>query len=477
MTVRLSLLLIAAGAAPALAQAPSVLPEYRLRLDPERQILEAQVELDVAATTTIHLLFRVDWDGYPGLAARLGGLEAWGGRGPLPVDAANDDLGAGHYTISVITPDHITISYRLVLTAGGESRYYHRVSQLSADGGHIIGADALPRLWLGEARRGGYSALIWFSGLPGDWRIATVAPRSGTGYEVDDVRGAIFFLGPLRTRQLNLGLRALTIAMYGQWPVSDERVLDAIERIAGALHRIAGAGWSDGKHLVGVGRAPSPERGFATGGQVIGKSGLVYAAGTAPAAIDFARWRHTAAHELTHWYIPTGFRFDGDPPSWFAEGFTDYLALKIQLASGLIEPQEFLNEIGERLNRYRESPLYGVTSVGDAQADFWREDAYRFIYDGGTSAAFLLDLGFQDRGLSLERSLAELRTRTPLTLEAITSTLSGGFRENEWIAAWAANGSNPDWDAELDRYKLVWRDEKLVSLNGWATDALSSIRP
>ncbi len=152
------------------------------------------------------------------------------------------------------------------------------------------------------------------------------------------------------------------------------------------------------------------------------------------------------------------------------------MGLKALLAGGLIEPQDFLDEIGTRLRRYRENPLYGQRSLPEAQADFWEDDAYRFIYDGGASAAFLLDLGLQDRGGSLERVLRELQRVAPLTTAEIQNALSG-VPENEWVAEWLSAGVNPDWDARLGRYRLRWRDGMLESQDDWATDALASIRP
>jgi predicted metalloprotease with PDZ domain len=186
---------------------------------------------------------------------------------------------------------------------------------------------------------------------------------------------------------------------------------------------------------------------------------------------------YTTSHELMHWYIPTAFAFDAEsPPSWFAEGFTDYMAMKILLVGDLIEPVEFLEAIGQRLASYRANPLYGNTSILRAQDDFWNEDAYRYIYDGGAAAAFLLDLGFQDRGGSLERALRELQKQDPVTIEKVTAALAS-VRENSWIHDWLDAGTNPDWEARFSQYGLAVRDGRLTSLNDWTTDALSSIRP
>ncbi len=452
-------------------------PEFRVRVDPDNQQVHVRVEIELAEPSTIQLLFRGEWEGYSGLAKRLQGMRAEGPRGSLPVEANEEDLDSGHRSVKVDDPGLVIINYTLVLDPPSESRFYHRVSQLSADGGHLIGRDLLPRIWLNRPLPGSHGARIRIEALPRNWGVATVARRAGGAHVVDDIGSAVFVVGRLRTRRFNIGHRSLTTAIYGDWPVSDARIDDAIERIAGGLHRIAAAGWASGDYLLGTGRVPGLFDGISTGGQVIGKTGLVYLGGLAPGAIEFDRWLRTTAHELMHWYIPTAYAFEGPPPSWFSEGFTDYFSLKTLLAGDLIEPDAFLLEINERLKRYRSSPLYGETSVADAEADFWEDDSYRFIYDGGAVAAFLLDLGFQARGQSLERVLTNLRAAGPVLTQERLSVALSAVRENEWITAWLAGESNPDWDAELARYRLTWRGGTLVSLDEWATDVLSSIRP
>jgi predicted metalloprotease with PDZ domain len=451
-------------------------PEFRLRLDAPAHTVTADVELDVPGATAIHILFLSEFEGYPDLDRRLRNLEARGPGGPLLVAKPADGLGSGHYSIDVAQPQRVTIEYSLALDPPSDSRLYHRVSQLAASGGHLLGRDFMPRLWLGQPRAGPQPVELRFSGMPPDWHVGTVEPKAGTGYSVADIIDAVFVVGPLRQRQLNLGPRSLMTAVYGSWPNADERVFDAIRRAAGSLHRIAGDGWARGDYVIGAGKVPAAVPGQSTGGQVIGHSGITYVAGSAPADLEFHSWLHTTTHELTHWYIPTGFRFEGQPPSWFAEGFTDYMALKILLVGGLIEPQEFLDEIGARWTRYRRSPLYGQTSIVDAEADFWSDDAYQFIYDGGSAAAFLLDLGFQDRGGSLERALKDLRQTEHVTAERLTAALAA-VSENRWIEDWLADGANPDWESRFERYGLTRSNDSFVSLNDWATNALSSIRP
>lgn len=452
-------------------------PEYRLRLDPSAHTVAVRIEIDVPRADSIYLRFQTDWGGYPGLAERLGRLEAFATSGVLSVAPVTEAADSENYVIAVDRAERVTITYEARLTPPAESRLYHRASQLAAEGGHLLTGDLLPSVSLGSPDDGWRQrATIWFSGLPANWRINTVERRSGTGYDVEDTHSAVFVVGALRTRRAHIGPRSVTVAIHGRWPVPDERLFDAVERLAGSLHRIAGDGWRSGDHLIGVGRVPMAVRGLMTGGQVLGRAGLIYLGGDAPPEAAMAAWMRTASHELMHWYIPTGFRFGDPSPSWFAEGFTDYMSLKALLAGGLIEPQEFLDEIGQRLQRYQANPLYGQRSLPEAQADFWEDDAYRFIYDGGASAAFLLDLGFQDRGGSLERLLRRLQTVAPLTTAAIEASLAG-IPENEWIVEWLRAGANPDWDARLARYQLIWRGRRLVSRDDWATDALASIRP
>ena len=454
-----------------------VVPEFRLRLDPGTNTIETTIEFDVPQAVPLHLLFRTEWEGYPGLEERIKEVEAFGPSGTLDVAPAPNALGPGHVKLEVEQPGHITVTYTSVLAPQGDSHFYHRVSQLAADGGHLIGNDFLPRVWLGPPRAGPQPARLWFTVMPGDWRVATVETRAGTGYDIDEILKAVFVVGPLRTHRINIGPRSLVSAIYGSWPVRDERVVEAVNKIAGSLHRIAGDGWAPGAYLLGAGRVPANVPGLSTGGQVIGRSGIVYVGGNGPAELEFQHWMYTTSHELMHWYIPTAFAFDSEsPPAWFSEGFTDYMALKILLVGDLIGPDEFLERIGQRFARYRANPLYGDTSILQAQDDFWNEDAYRYIYDGGATAAFLLDLGFQDRGGSLERALRELQQQDPVTVEKITATLAS-VRENSWIHDWLDAGANPDWEARFSQYGLAFRDGRLTSLNDRTTDALSSIRP
>lgn len=262
----------------------------------------------------------------------------------------------------------------------------------------------------------------------------------------------------------------------GDWPVAEDRIVDAVQRIAGALHGIARDAWGPGTYLYASGRVPGGVPGLSVGGQVVDRSAIVYVGGDARPSHEYERWLHTTAHELMHWYIPQSFGFREKPPSWFAEGFTDYFALKALLASGLIDGPAFLAEIADRLARYRSSPLFGQASMAEAQKDFWEDDAYRYIYDGGAVAALLLDLGFQARGRSLERALAEARQDGHTSLDGLTARLAD-VPENAWLRDWLAEGSNPDWDGQLERYGLAWRDGRLESTDDWAITALSSIRP
>lgn len=452
------------------------IPEVRLTVDAAEPGIAGFIELEVPRPTELNLLFRVDFEGYPGLAARLTSLAARGPNGHLETAEAPDGLGAGHFVIDAGTAGRVTIEYSLALDAPDDSRLYHRASQIAADGGHLLARDLIPRVWLGPPRAGPHPARVSLNGLPRNWRVASIEPRAGTGYDVADIVDAVFLLGPLRQQQLNLGPRSLVTAVYGRWPIDDDRIFDAVSRIAGTLHRIAGDGWARGDYVLGVGRVPKTVSGWSTGGQVIGRSGITCAGGSARSNAEFESWTYTTAHELMHWYIPTGFAFDSESPSWFSEGFTDYMALKTLLVGGLIDAQAFLDEIDFRWARYRSSPLYGTASIVDAEEDFWNEDTYHYIYDGGALAALLLDLGFQDRGGSLERALGELRRRPQLSDDDLVAALAS-IRENEWINDWLAAGTNPDWEGRLEAYGLAQRNDSLVSLNDWATNALSSIRP
>ena len=450
--------------------------DFRLRLDPTEHRINVRVEFVAPGSTTVHLLFPGEWAGYPGLESRLRMVEAEGPSGTLAIEASPEDVSSGHRYVKVARPGRVTLSYSAVLTPPAESRLFHRVSQLSPDGGHLIGADLFPRIWLGHPRSGPQAARVQIQGLPAGWRVATVAERSGTGYVVPDLRSTVFFVGPLRIHPIDVGQRRLIAAIDGDWSVSDDGMAEAVRRIADALHGIAGDAWAAGTYLFGTGRVPRALAGPSLGGQVMGHSAITYLGRGVSADVEYDRWLTTAAHEMMHWYIPQAFDFGEKPPAWFAEGFTDYFALKALLASGLIDGPSFLRAMGERLTRYRKSPLYGHSTMAQAQTDFWEDDAYRYIYDGGAVAALLLDLGFQARGRSLEGILRAARRNDPLTLKALTDALAV-VDQNDWLRAWIESGAAPDWDAELERYGLLWKDGELRSEDGWAVNVLGSIPP
>lgn len=459
----------------AAAEGPDELPIFRLHLNPEAHEARVRVELEAARPTTAHLLFPAEWGGYPGLLARINRIEAWGPGGSLEVRAALEGFSSGHRVVPIERSGSVTFGYDVVFGPPAESRLYHRVSQLAPSGGHLLGSDIFPRIWLGNPTSEPQPGVIQLRGLPPGWRVATVAERSGTGYRLDDVRNTLFVVGPLRTRTVRIGPRSLQIALLGEWSNPDDRLIDAVERIGGALHGMAGDAWGPGEYLYATGRVPPDVPGRSVGGQVVGPSAIVYLGGDPQPEVEFDRWISTTAHELMHWYIPQAFGFEENPPAWFSEGFTDYFALKAALAGDLIRGEEFLAEIGERMARYQASPLFGRASMADAQQDFWEDDAYRYIYDGGALAALLLDLGFQARGRSLEGALERARSDGRSSIEALTSAL-GGVPENGWLQDWLADARDPEWDRQLERYGLLWRDDRLESTDGWALEVLANVR-
>ncbi len=63
-----------------------------------------------------------------------------------------------------------------------------------------------------------------------------------------------------------------------------------------------------------------------------------------------------------------------------------------------------------------------------------------------------------------------------MTASSLASALST-VQENRWIGDWIAGTADPDWDAELERYGLVWKNGDLVTVDDWATEMLRTIRP
>jgi predicted metalloprotease with PDZ domain len=126
------------------------------------------------------------------------------------------------------------------------------------------------------------------------------------------------------------------------------------------------------------------------------------------------RW--LLAHEYFHTWNPAalGGIADGsqEPATyWFSEGFTDYYAWKLMLASGQFAPAEFAARWNETLRAYAASPVRSAPN-SLIVSDFWKSQAVEKLpYQRGALLAAILDREAKLRGSSLDAVMHEMRRR------------------------------------------------------------------
>jgi predicted metalloprotease with PDZ domain len=105
-------------------------------------------------------------------------------------------------------------------------------------------------------------------------------------------------------------------------------------------------------------------------------------------------WANTMAHEMFHYWNGTNFIYSEDYEGnyWFSEGFTNYYSSLTLVRAGIIEEEDYLRFLAFQFSKMQyyqantENPV-SLTLAGKSKVNNWH-----FIYGGGTSIAFILDV-------------------------------------------------------------------------------------
>lgn len=126
------------------------------------------------------------------------------------------------------------------------------------------------------------------------------------------------------------------------------------------------------------------------------------------------RW--LLAHEYFHSWNPAalGGLLDESHEAgeyWFSEGFTDYYAWKLMLASGQFAPAEFAARWNDMLRAYAASPVREAPN-SLILTDFWKsQEVEKLPYQRGALLAAVLDQEARRHGSSLDAVMREMRRR------------------------------------------------------------------
>ena len=209
------------------------------------------------------------------------------------------------------------------------------------------------------------------------------------------------------------------VSLYGEGNVDPERLCSDLQKIAAEAAAVTG-------------EIPYRDYVFLISLLQEGGGGLEHMNST---ALQVNRWTfrpdssykkflNLAAHELFHaWNIkrirpatlgPFDYRTENYTRLlWFSEGLTEYYADQLMRRTGLVTPQEYLEELSRTIKSVQETPGRLVESVADASYDAWikfyRQDPHSqnatiSYYTKGALIAMVLDLEIRHRkpGSSLD---------------------------------------------------------------------------
>lgn len=282
----------------------------------------------------------------------------------------------------------IRVSYRFAVT--GEPGRDHlkgepvvRPTWFMAHGEAIFAAPA--------GRQAAPARFAW-GPRPAGWTLVSdldhLARRPG---RVSDIAESVMVgATELKVVERRLGRAPLRVAVLGSWPSPPERLADMAARIMIAEHAL----WRDQPQpfLITVTPLAGGEGGsYSSTGSGKGDAFAIESTTNRDPAQD----PHFLAHEYMHSWIAN--QLGGLPEKdeardyWFSEGFTDFYATRVLLASGVWSLEDYVARYNEVLTRYDGSPARNFTA-DQVMAVFWSDqDAQQSPYDRGRLLAVTWD--------------------------------------------------------------------------------------
>ncbi|MBR7620223.1 hypothetical protein JKL49_12570 [Phenylobacterium sp. 20VBR1] len=284
----------------------------------------------------------------------------------------------------------ITVRYRLAITGETDPGRDHakgepvvRPAWFMAHGEGLFAAPA--------GRQGDPATFAW-GARPKGWTLVSdldhLAGRTGKVSEIIDS----VVVGGTQVTRVNAKVAGapLRVAVIGQWPASAQAVTDMAARIMTAENAL----WRDRGQPFLITVTPLGEaKGGGSSSTGTGKSDAFAIESTTN--VDLTRDPHFLAHEYMHTWLPNqtgGLPLEDEARDyWFSEGFTDFYATRVLLASGIWSLEDYAARYNEVLTRYDGSAARNFTA-DQVMAVFWtNQDAQQSPYDRGRLLALTWD--------------------------------------------------------------------------------------
>jgi len=381
----------AALAMTAAAPAPKTDPTVRYTLTPE---LDAQGLKDLAV--------EVRFTGEASGRTRLSLPSSWGGQDELwrhlkditveGATAAED--GPGVRVLTHRPGARLTVRYRVVSAydhdpavgdqGGNPYRPILRPTWFSLIGNAVFaepeGAESRP-------------ADFHWGAMPKGWKTGSDLDHIAQGRKtlVGDILQSTTVGSPdLKVIHRQAGGADVAVAVLGAWSADTDAFADVLAKVIGAEH----AYWGDkGEGYVVTLTPLAPRKGSVSiGGTALDDGFAIFAGGDS--ALD--SMRYLIAHEYAHTWNPRllgGARSEAEEATdyWFSEGFTDFLAYRVLLRSGVWSLEDFRDELNRTLVAYGGSSARTAPN-GKILTDFWKDYAVqKLAYQRGMLLAMTWD--------------------------------------------------------------------------------------
>ncbi len=377
--------------APALSAA-SLYCQITPQLQTERSYKVSCIAANLPAAQKIELRFLDQFAGSTQLSERVSGLRI------KDIDDAKllpEIYGGGVFRMKTRGDGGLAFEYEIkparITGAAADPGKYTLLSSLSGNFGTVLLADILPEICGVNASNCQTSAARLKFILPAEWEVATTERESYGSYEAATPERAVFFLGKLRKKIVNIGGTNLEIALAGDWRLSDIQLALTTATLAQEQSKFMRA-TPRGNHLVTLMPFPIPLTGLRSAALTRGNSVVMMLNPDNDAPSTLKLYQRLLAHEMFHFYLPEAFQIR-ENFDWFWEGFARYIGLLTMNRLGWLSRQELWQEMQNEFDYYRINLLRDALSLINASPEKFADAAsYNLIYHKGTLVAWLYDL-------------------------------------------------------------------------------------
>jgi predicted metalloprotease with PDZ domain len=216
------------------------------------------------------------------------------------------------------------------------------------------------------------------------WDTVAGHPDTYRAADFEELAQVAIAVGKMLTETVQIGATSVTIAMSRAIPDGIPLFRDATANYLNEITRLVGP--APRGHFVIIANLEL----FTGGGAFIRSASMVFDKPPGRSSLPF--WGHIVSHELLHLWNGRGVLYADADEEWFKEGVNDYLSRMIQVHTGDMTPDAFMEVLSEQYRTYQADPH--TVSLRTSGADKMNQEAT--VYDGGFLAGFVLDVQIRE---------------------------------------------------------------------------------